>query len=254
MQLPDKRDALHKAWLYRVLEAIADDTYLSGVLYFKGGTCAAMLGWLPRFSVDLDFDYAGDAGRDGAIETRSHLENIFAKLDLSIKDFSKNGSQYFLKYPGNDESLANTRMQRNTLKIDVSFPLFKSSKYESLRFTEIDRILTCQTKETMVAHKLVTPLDRFAKSESIAGRDIFDIHHFLLSGFTYDHAVIEERSGKSVKSFLIELCDFIENNVTDKVINEDLSSLLPPVEFLKINKILKREVVTLLRDEIARVS
>jgi len=60
MLLPDKKDALHKAWLLRTLEAVADDVFLSQTLYFKGGTCASLLGWLPRFSVDLDFDYAGD--------------------------------------------------------------------------------------------------------------------------------------------------------------------------------------------------
>ena len=56
MNIPNKKDALHKAWLYRLLEAIADNQKLVKVMYFKGGTCASMLGWLQRFSVDLDFD------------------------------------------------------------------------------------------------------------------------------------------------------------------------------------------------------
>jgi len=46
MILPNKNDAIHKAWLYRVVEAIADDRFLAQTLYFKGGTCASMLGWL----------------------------------------------------------------------------------------------------------------------------------------------------------------------------------------------------------------
>ncbi len=60
MQTSNKYDNIHKAWLYRVLEGIASDKYLPSVLYFKGGTCASMLGWLDRFSVDLDFDYGGN--------------------------------------------------------------------------------------------------------------------------------------------------------------------------------------------------
>lgn len=253
MILPDKKDAIHKAWLFRILEAIADDSRLAGVLYFKGGTCAAMLGWLPRFSVDLDFDYAGDSGQKEIKEIRSRLEVIFSGLGLTVKDSSKKGLQYFLKYPGGDEALKDSsdrRLIRNTLKIDVGFPLFKSSRYEPRRFTEIDRILTCQTRETMVAHKLVAPLDRYEKTGGIAGRDIFDIHHFLLSGFSYDQLVIIERRNKSVKEFIFELSDFIERHVTEKVITEDLSSLLPPADFSRIRKILKREVIGLLREEI----
>ena len=49
-------DARHKAQLLRLLTAIVDSPYLSQNLYFKGGTCASMLGFLDRFSVDLDFD------------------------------------------------------------------------------------------------------------------------------------------------------------------------------------------------------
>ncbi|MDO8668623.1 MAG: nucleotidyl transferase AbiEii/AbiGii toxin family protein [bacterium] len=253
MILPDKKDAIHKAWLYRILEAIADGSRLAEVLYFKGGTCAAMLGWLPRFSVDLDFDYAGKTSQKEIIETRSRLEAVFSGLGLTVKDSSKNGIRYFLKYPGSGEAKKNSsdrRLLRNTVKVDVGFPLFKSSQYEPRRFTEIDRVLTCQTKETMVAHKLVAPLDRYEKTGGIAGRDIFDIHHFLLAGFAYDPLIIKERRAVPAKKFLLELADFIKDQVTEKVITEDLSSLLPPIEFSRIRKILKREVMSLLREEI----
>lgn len=50
---------------------------------FKGGTCASMLGWLDRFSVDLDFDYAGDKKNIAA--TREALERIREVLSL-IRD------------------------------------------------------------------------------------------------------------------------------------------------------------------------
>ncbi len=60
MILPDRKDAIHRAWLFRTLSAIYDDVFLTNVLYFKGGTSAAMRGLLDRFSVDLDFDFVGD--------------------------------------------------------------------------------------------------------------------------------------------------------------------------------------------------
>lgn len=251
MKLPDKKDAVHKVWLYRLLSTIADDQHLAHDFYFKGGTCAAMLGWLPRFSVDLDFDYAGGIEDTAIQETRLRLESVFKDVGLTIQDQSKKGIQYFLKYNSGANAggnIAGARLERNTLKIDASFPLFTSSKYSQQRFIEIDRVLTCQTRETMFAHKLVTPLDRFEKTGSVAGRDIFDIHHFFLSGCAYDAAVIEERRGVSAKKYLSQLSDFIDKHVTELVITEDLSFLLPHDEFSRIRKVLKKETLSLLSD------
>lgn len=244
MILPNKKDAIHKAWLYRVLEAIADNDTLEPVLWFKGGTCASMLNWLDRFSVDLDFDYAGRI--NDIQKTRNALENVVVSLGLSIKDSSKKGIQYFLRYQ-------NKASERNTIKIDASFPLFVASKYEAQRFIEIDRIITCQTKETMVAHKLVALIDRFEKTGHIAGRDVFDIHQFLMNGLGYEYAVIQERRKTTVKQFFIQLLAFVDRHVTETVIKEDLSTLLPLDEFSRIRKALKREVMALLGDEIQRL-
>jgi len=245
MQTSNKYDNIHKAWLYRVLEAIASNQYLSSVLYFKGGTCASMLGWLDRFSVDLDFDYGGKL--EDVQKTRDSLEVIFNDLGLSIKDSSKNGIQYFLKYENNR---TNVNIMRNTLKIEASFPLFASSKYIAQRFLEIDRVFICQTKETMFSHKLCALIDRFEKTGHIAGRDLYDIHHFFMNGYSYDTAVIAERTGLSPKEFFSKLIVFIEKYVTDQVITEDLSSLLAPQQFKILRKVLKREVIRLLKDEI----
>ena len=49
-------DILHKSNLHRLLMEVVDQPVLAQSLAFKGGTCAAMLGYLDRFSVDLDFD------------------------------------------------------------------------------------------------------------------------------------------------------------------------------------------------------
>jgi hypothetical protein len=104
----------------------------------------------------------------------------------------------------------------------------------------------------MFAHKLVAVLDRFEKTGGIAGRDIYDIHHFFMNGFDYNSEVIAERTKMLVRDYLVKLTDFIEKKVTDKIISEDLSTLLPYAEFTKIRKVLKREVLTLLKDEISR--
>ena len=96
MILPNQKEAKHKAWLYRLLSEIADNQSLVSSLYFKGGTCAAMRGFLDRFSVDLDFDFIGK--KNDLEPTRKQLEKIFKNLGLEIKEKSQRVPQYFLKY------------------------------------------------------------------------------------------------------------------------------------------------------------
>lgn len=244
MILPQPKDAAHKAWLYRVLSGIYDDAELANTLYFKGGTCAAMLGYLDRFSIDLDFDFA--RGKDDIGKARARLESVFDDLGLAIHDQSKAAPQYFLKYEAPDGA-------RNTIKIDVSFPPPKANTYEQKRFHEIDRIITCQTIETMMANKLVALMDRYEHNEAIAGRDLYDIHHFFLKGYRYSNEVISERTGKSAKQFFPDLIAFIAKHITDEIINQDLNTLLSYDTFSRIRKVLKQETLMFLRDEQQRI-
>jgi predicted nucleotidyltransferase component of viral defense system len=242
--LPNPKDSEHKAWLYRVLIGIYDNPALSEVLYFKGGTCAAMLGLLERFSVDLDFDYVGESV--DLLKIRALLEAVFEDLGLVISDQSKVVPQYFLKY----KSLSG---KRNTIKIDVTVPPPMSNIYETKRFSEIDRIITCQSTETMVANKLVALMDRFEKSGTIAGRDLYDIHHFFMKGYRYNEKIIRERTGLDTKQFLPKLINFVQKNITTKILNQDLNTLLPYDQFNRIRKTLKLETLVLLRDEQKRL-
>jgi predicted nucleotidyltransferase component of viral defense system len=191
--LPNQSYAIHKAWLYRLLINIADNQFLNENFVFKGGTCAAMRGFLNRFSVDLDFELC--KGRKNIKKIKNELEIIFQILNLQtcprqrsgIKDKSSIMPQYFLKYNSQDN-------QRNTIKIDVTTKTAKSNEYELIRFTEIDRILNCYTVETLFANKLVALLDRYKKHKSIAGRDLYDIHSFFIKGFRFNEKIIYERT------------------------------------------------------------
>lgn len=244
MLIPHPEDAVHKAWLYRLLTAIADDETLPRLLYFKGGTCAAMRGFLNRFSVDLDFDFVGSDSELAA--ARTAYEKIFAGLGLSIKDQSHTGPQYFLRYPAKTSA-------RNTIKIDTQFPPPASNAYEASYLSDIDRTLRCQTKETMVANKLVAVIARHEKGGSIAGRDIYDVHHFFMHGFRYRPEVIAEQRQTSLEVFFTTLIDFIDTKVTQRVIEEDINTLVPLDEFARVRKSLKQETLMLLRDELKRI-
>ena len=237
MLIPHPRDAIHRSWLLRLLSGIADDRDLMTMLRFKGGTCAAMRDLLDRFSVDLDFDLLSPGDITAA---RKRLESIFAKLHLTIKDSSKTVPQYFVRYEDKESP-------RNIIALDITVPPPASNEYEVVRLADIDRFVPCQTVATMVANKLVTPLDRFAKHGTIAGRDIYDIHHFLFNGLPWNAAVIKERTGKTPPAFFRALHDFITKEITQTMIDQDLNILLPQTSFRRIRSGLKDETLTLLR-------
>lgn len=243
MIIPRPQDALHKSWLYRLLMRLSHSQLLMKHLRFKGGTCAAMLGYLDRFSVDLDFDFVGSPESIPAVQ--QEMEALFAALGLDIKDKSTVVPQYFLKYPSKP-------LQRNTIKIDISTPPPRANRYETRRLHAIDRVLYCQTQETMVANKLVAPLDRYEKTGGMAGRDIYDIHAFIRQGMGFDPAIIEERTGLPAYAYLEKLERFIGETVTQKHIEQDLNVLLPYEHFQRMRKTLRQEVLFLLRDAIQR--
>lgn len=245
LPLSSPGDALHKARLLGTLSAIADEAMLAEVLSFKGGTCAALLGWLDRFSIDLDFDYLGTP--EELPEIRAALERLFEELAFTIRDKSAQVPQYFLKYDA-------PQGVRNSLKIDISTHIIKHNRSEPTRFDAIDRVLTAHTQETMVANKLVALMERYEKREAIAGRDVYDIHYFLAHGFRYIPAIIEERTGKDAAQFFDELIAFVQKHITETIITEDLNTLLSPQQFTRARKTLKQETIALLREERIRMT
>ena len=243
MILPRPNDALHKAWLYRLLTGLIDSPKIREQIYFKGGTCAAMLDFLDRFSIDLDFDL--DPKTDRAL-LRQKLHSLFERLDLKIKDESQKTLQFFLKYPSPPG-------KRNTIKLDMIDKKLKTNKYRPQYLQEIDRFMNCQTRETMFSNKLVAVTDRYKKNRTLAGRDIYDIHYFFGQGFDYDKEIIQERTGVDANNYFKKLKKFIEKKVGQTVIDQDLNTLLPKKKFNLIRKVLKLEILMFLRDEIERL-
>ena len=235
-----KQSTRHEMHIHRLLSEILDNKYLAVNLYFKGGTCARMLGFLDRFSVDLDFDLSPRADKKKCKEI---LLKIFNELDLEIKDQSLKALQFFLKYPAPEN-------ERNTLKIEILDKCFKNNDYSPQYISPIDRTANCQTIETMFANKLVALTDRFKKGQSIAGRDLYDIHYFFSKGYDYKKEIIKERTKKDYKLYLKELKDFIEQKITIEILEQDLSSLVSPQDLKKIKKYIKQETMNFLDEEI----
>lgn len=243
MILPKAEDAIHKAQMYRILSDLLDDPIICQNVFFKGGTCASMLGFLDRFSIDLDFDVKRNINKK-IIDVK--LRKIFKGLGLVVAKKSKGSLFYVMKY----ETPKHTR---NSIKLSfIDYPI-KSNIYASLYLTEINRFAICQTKETMFGNKLVAVTDRYKKYHALAGRDIYDVHHFFLQGYHYQEKIIVERTGKKVTDYLQELIDFIQRKVSEKVISEDLSFLLPYDKFKLMRKVLKTETMLFLQNEVRRL-
>lgn len=235
-----KKRAFHKAQLYRLLIKLLDNQKISSNIFFKGGTCSTMLGFLDRFSVDLDFDLKKGVNKE---DLRKELYLIFNDLNLAIKDESKRALQFFLRYEAPQE-------QRNTIKLEIIDNPFQSIDYRPQYLKEIDRMAVCQTVESIFANKLVAITDRYQKRNTLAGRDIYDIHYFLSHGFNYKKEIIRERTGKDHITYLKQLKKFIQDKITQKVIDQDLNFLLPYKKFNTMKGTLKTETLMLLEDEI----
>ncbi|MEK6818714.1 MAG: hypothetical protein AABY10_02155, partial [Nanoarchaeota archaeon] len=78
-------------------------------------------------------------------------------------------------------------------------------------------------------------------------RDIYDVHYFFSQGYKFKQEIIEERTGMKVGEYIKKLIAFIDKEITEKVITEDLNSLLPLDKFNKIRKVLKQETLLFLR-------
>ena len=151
--------------MYRLLTALVDDAFIMHTIYFKGGTCASMLGYLDRFSLDLDFDVRKGTHK---IMLRKRLTAVFEQIGMDIYDQSKEVLTYVLKY-------AAPERKRNILKLEiVDSPAFEETHYVHQYVSEIDRYIACQSLESMVAYKLVSLIDWYVKHKSIAGRDVYD--------------------------------------------------------------------------------
>src|SRR3989344_3454022 len=129
MILPRREDALYKAQLYRVLISILDNPIFSQSLAFKGGTCAAMLGWLDRFSVDLDFDLIENKGKK---EIHNEMRQVFLDIDLDIVSEAKRTLFCVVQYKAKTG-------QRNSIKIGVMEERIKANRYDKYFLPEIDR-------------------------------------------------------------------------------------------------------------------
>lgn len=237
MILPRQGDAAHKVQMYRLLFEILNDNWLSQQLIFKGGTCAVLRGWLDRFSIDLDFDLVDPQNKH---QSRESIQKIINRLGFEIKDQSHHHLQFFLKY-------ASPPMERNTLKLEINDQVSPFNQSELANLAELNRIALTQTQSTMVANKMVAALGRLKNTNTVAGRDFYDLHHFLSKGYQVNQKIVEERTGQTYVDYLAQLIQYIEVDLTEDKLYQDINPLIPGNEVKKTVQHLRQELLWLLR-------
>lgn len=218
----------------RILKDLYSQTSLSSLLGFKGGTCAYFLYGLPRFSVDLDFDLLpGDASAPGHILRliKTILANYGAIKDARIKRYTIFA---LLSYGPADHNIKveiNTRSPVPNLR----------DRYELKEYLGIPLLAAKQ------AYLFASKLAALTSRPQVISRDIYDLHYFAKNNWEIDQPVIETRSQKKTKAYLLDCIAAIQG-FKDNEILQGLGELLNEREKTWSKQHLKTETIFLLKN------
>src|SRR3989339_895547 len=225
----------HRLIMGRILRDIYSDTSIAPLLGFKGGTCAYFFYQLPRFSVDLDFDFLEP-------NNTAALERVFTKIKKNIEKYGaikeariKRYTIFFLLSYGDADH--NIKLEINTRSL---VPEIKTH-YELKEYLGIS--LWASKKEYLFSSKLIALTQR----TETAMRDIYDVWYFAKNNWDINAESIKARTGKTCNAYLNDCITTIEQ-VGDKQILQGLGELISEKEKEWIKKNLKNEVVFLLKN------
>ncbi|KKR91409.1 MAG: hypothetical protein UU42_C0012G0006 [Candidatus Woesebacteria bacterium GW2011_GWA1_41_13b] len=200
----------HKTNLTNILIDIYKDATLASHLGFKGGTCTMLFYKLPRFSVDLDFDYIGDKDKIDAIIKRM-TKLLSAKFTIKDQSSKHNTLFWLISYEKGEHNI----------KVEVSTRDNPYNHYNNHPFYGVT--IKTLAIEDIIAHKMVA----FTERPSLANRDLFDIHFLLGTEFaaSINYDVIKSRTGKNPVEFYNFLLNLIKK-IDAKNILEGLGEVL----------------------------
>lgn len=226
--------AKHKINLTNILIDLYKDNLLSFCLGFKGGTCAMLFYNLPRFSVDLEFDFVGKK------------ENMKAVIDKITKILSG-------KYQIKDQStkynslfwLVSYEKGEHNIKIEISTRNTSYNHYNSVNFYGLT--LKILDIKDMIAHKMVA----FTERPSAANRDLFDIYFFLGTEYAsqINYNIIKKRTGKNSKDFYQILLKLVTNTNGNNIL-EGLGEVLSDPQKDRVKAKLLTELAGLIQRQI----
>ena len=220
----------HRIIMINILKDIVGSVYWKH-LGFKWGTLLYLLYNLDRFSTDLDFDLL-DKWSINEEKMLVDLAKICSKHG-KVKDMYNKEKTLFL--------LVDYEPYEMKIKIEINKKRSIHSKYEykSILWYQV----LCMEAESLFANKLVALTQR----KNIASRDLFDVHFFLKKWFEINENIIKERTGKSLKSYLKYVIDFITKNFTEKTLLAGLGELVDQKQKYFIKNLLVQETCEYLK-------
>lgn len=213
-------------WLMELLNAIADDSYLSTRLALKGGTALNLFHFdLPRLSVDADLNYIGAIDRNTMLEERPEIENrikrLFERMGLTMlrnpKEYA--GGKMVWRYPS---ALGN----QGNIEVDINFmyrvPLLPTEQRNSITMAgkQVTNLQVLDIHE-VAAGKLTALLERQT------GRDFFDANEL------FKYAEIDKNKLRTIFVLYSAMCS--KKNMLSLTVNDitvdhrDLKNKLIPV-------------------------
>jgi predicted nucleotidyltransferase component of viral defense system len=216
----------HRNILLQILRNITDDTEISPILGFKGGTAAMLFYKLDRFSVDLDFDLLDESKEDIVFNKIGKIVERYGEIKLAKK--KRFNLIFVVSYEKNMQSI----------KVEINRRNY-GSRYELKSHMGISVLVMKQ--EDMFANKMMAMYERIGKTS----RDIYDVWYFAKQNWSINKELIEKRSGKSfdeiIKSNIQNL-----TKIKDKDMLKGLGELLTQSQKDWVKSKLKQETIFLL--------
>jgi predicted nucleotidyltransferase component of viral defense system len=183
----------HQLILKQVLTQLFQNKKLLPSLAFKGGTCLYLFYNLPRFSIDLDFDWLDSELPVIAVE--EILRRNFKTLEFSDKKWT-----WFWVGSYEENALK--------IKLEVNKRKFLASQYELHDFYGV-KVRTMQ-KDCLFAHKLCAITDR----KQLKNRDLYDIWWMFGQRFEINEQVIKERMGMDKRAYLEVIAKLLQDGIS----------------------------------------
>jgi len=201
---------------------------LNDKVAFKGGTAAMLFYNLPRLSLDLDFDILGELSDEDKARLQAAIEKHGQIKERQEKRFTL---FYLLDYEENAPNI----------KIELNLRIWQNNSYKTFWLFGVP--VQVADEATMSANKLVSLMDR----KSPVARDVFDVYYFLKSDWPIKKELIKERTGLTMRDYLISAFGFVEKNFNEKNILSGIGELLDEKQKNWARKNLKKDALFLLK-------
>jgi len=201
--------------MFEILKILYDSPY-AHILWFKWGTALYFFYWLPRFSVDLDFDLVKKLSVKQIDELKNnifdYLQSKISKIKISedikikIDGSLENSFRYIVQYGG-----------QKKLKIEVNSYISDYQNLYQIKNLFWVSVLVMDVRY-MFAHKLCALISRYQKTNIIANRDLFDILFLLQKSVDIAQDIIQIRTkimlGKqmNIPQYMQYILSFLQSN------------------------------------------